>query len=83
MTVKEFYTMEKVFQGRPSNFKQLATSDLMVEGVVYNCSARIEKNEHGYPEAMGNVTEQGLLRFLMDVGVQCYDTLLQKKSYIL
>lgn len=32
---------------------------------------------------MGNVTEQGLLRFLMDVGVQCYDTLLAKVNYTL
>jgi hypothetical protein len=29
----------------------------MAEGVLYNCSARIEKNDRGEQEAMGNVTE--------------------------
>jgi len=67
MTVKEFYTMEQVFVGRPANFKQLRTADLLAEGVLYNCSARIEKNERGEQEPKGNVTEQGILRFLMDV----------------
>ena len=47
MTVKEFYTMDTVFTGRPSNFRDLVTADLMAEGVLYNCSARLEKNERG------------------------------------
>jgi magnesium-transporting ATPase (P-type) len=55
----------------------------LAEGVLYNCSARIEKNERGDQEPMGNVTEQGLLRFLMDVGVPCFDTLLAKDKYTL
>jgi hypothetical protein len=50
----------------------------MGEGVIYNCSARIEKNDRGELEPMGNVTEQGLLRFLMDVGVTCFETLIAK-----
>lgn len=47
MTVKEFYTLDTVYQGRPSNFKDLPTAELMSEGVLYNCSARIERNEKG------------------------------------
>lgn len=56
MTVKEFYTMEQVFKDRPPNFKQLATAELLAEGVLYNCSARIEKKE-GVEVPAGNVTE--------------------------
>lgn len=67
MTVKEFYTMDTVFQGRPSNFRDLKTAELMAEGVLYNCSARIERNDRGEQEPKGNVTEQGLLRCLMDL----------------
>ena len=69
--------------GRPANFKSLKTSELLAESVLYNCSARIEKNENGEMECLGNVTEQGLLRFLMDVGVPCYESLLAKISNIL
>ena len=83
MTVKEFYTMDTVFQGRPANFKDLATADLMAEGVLYNCSARIERNDRGEQEPKGNVTEQGLLRCLMDLHVPCMDTLLAKDQYTL
>lgn len=43
--------------GRPSNFRQLKTSDFLYEGVIYNCSARIEKTPKGDLEALGNVTE--------------------------
>lgn len=57
MTIKEFYTLDQVYVGRPANFKQLSTSDLLAECVLYNCSARIEKNTRGELEALGNVTE--------------------------
>jgi magnesium-transporting ATPase (P-type) len=57
MTVKEFYTLGQIFVGRPANFKQLKSSELLSESVLYNCSARIEKNDRGEMEPMGNVTE--------------------------
>jgi magnesium-transporting ATPase (P-type) len=82
MTVREFYTMEQVFSDRPSNFKQLPTAELLAEGVLYNCSARIEKKE-GVEVPAGNVTEQGLLRFLMDMKVPCMNTLINKDKSIL
>ena len=34
--------------------------------MLYNCSARIEKDENGHPEPKGNCTEQGLIKFLLD-----------------
>jgi P-type E1-E2 ATPase len=67
MTVKEFYTLDQVYQGRPGNFKNLKTSQLLTEGVLFNCSARIERGDHGKFVPKGNCTEQGLINFLMDV----------------
>ena len=83
MTVREFYTMEQVFNDKPANFKSLHTADLLAEGVLYNCSARIEKNEQGQMAPAGNVTEQGLLRFLMDLQVPCMQILKDKPDTIL
>lgn len=83
MTVREFYTMEQVFKDRPSNFNKLHTADLMAEGVLYNCSARIERNEKGEEVPAGNVTEQGLLRCLMDLKVPCMKVLLEKDQHVL
>ena len=34
--------------------------------MLYNCSARIEKDGNGNPEPKGNCTEQGLIKFLLD-----------------
>lgn len=82
MTVREFYTMEQVFTDRPANFKQLATAELLAEGVLYNCSARIEKKD-GVETPAGNVTEQGLIRFLMDVKVPCMNILVNKDAHLL
>jgi Ca2+ transporting ATPase len=67
MTVREFYTMEQVFNDRPANFKSLHSATLLGEGVLYNCSARIEKTPEGKSVPAGNVTEQGLIRFLLDL----------------
>jgi len=83
MTVKEFYTMDTVHTGRPSNFNELATSKLMAEGVVYNCSARIERDDKGSLDPKGNPTECGLLRCLMELGVNCMDPLLKKEKFTL
>jgi len=47
MTVMKFYTLEETFTA--SDIKSLSsevkTHELLVEGVLYNCSARIERNE--------------------------------------
>jgi len=44
MTVREFYSMDQVFNDKPSNFSTMHTATLLAEGVLYNCSARLEKN---------------------------------------
>ena len=83
MTVKEFYSMDMILQGRPSNFGSLSTAELLIEGVLYNCSARIEKNDEGLYEPKGNVTEVGLIKFLLDLKVDCLKYLLEKERFIL
>lgn len=83
MTVREFYTMEQVFKDRPNNYKSLHTASLLAEGVLYNCSARIELDDKGNQVPAGNVTEQGLIRFLMDLNVPCQKILAGKPDQIL
>jgi len=68
MSVKELYTLDDVFVGRPANFAQLRTAGLIQQGVLFNCSARIER-EDGHFVPKGNCTEQGILRYLMELGV--------------
>lgn len=55
----------------------------MTQGVLFNCSARIEKTKEGFYEPMGNCTEQGLIRYLQSVGVTVQDVIRQKEDRIL
>ena len=82
MSIKEFYTLDQVYTGRPANFRDLKTADLLAQGVLFNCSARIEKDEGKYVPK-GNCTEQGLIRFLMEVNVPAYEVIRQKENHIL
>ena len=82
MSVKQIYLNDQVFQGRPSNFNSLQSAELLSEGVLFNCSARIEL-DNGHPTPKGNVTEQGLIRFLMDVGINAQHLLASKEDRIL
>lgn len=52
MTVKEFYTSGKVFDRIPSKVEEIASGELLSQGILYNCSARMEGKE-----TKGNVTE--------------------------
>lgn len=55
-------------------------AQLMAEGVLYNCSARIERNKDGELTTMGNCTEQGLLKFLMEVGIDANSIIKRKEG---
>lgn len=83
MTVMEFYTMEKVHDRSATYFKELQTHKLITEGVLFNCSARIEKNEEGKDITKGNSTEQGIIKFLMDMNMPAYDLIKKKEDNIL
>jgi len=55
----------------------------MTEGVLFNCSARIEKNESGAFEPKGNCTEQGLIKYLQRAGIAAHDVIREKEGKIL
>lgn len=74
MSVKAFYTAEQVFDVLPKDLSAVKTADLMYEGVLFNCSARVEM-DHGKPVPKGNCTEVGLINFLQDVKISAYDVL--------
>ena len=83
MSVREIYFNEQIYSGRPSHFNSLTNADKLIESVLFNCSARIERNWMGDFEAKGNCTEQGLIKFLMEVGVDAYHLIRQKDERIL
>lgn len=83
MSVREFYTMDQVFVNRPANFKKFKVADLLSEGVLFNCSARIERDDNGKYVPKGNCTEQGLIRFLMELSVPAEEIIREKENNIL
>jgi magnesium-transporting ATPase (P-type) len=54
---------------------------LLAEGVLYNCSAYVERNEAGKWEAKGDCTEQGLINFFLKNDVQC-DAMINSKNKV-
>ena len=69
MTVKEIYLADQIHAGRMESLATIPSSDLLVEGILFNCSARIEKNDAGALEVKGNCTEQGLIRYLFECNI--------------
>lgn len=70
MTVQQMYVNDQVVIGRPVNFSQAYKSaEMMIQGVLFNCSARIEKAPNGRLEPKGNCTEVGLIKYLMAAGI--------------
>lgn len=74
MTVRGLYTMDQMFIEPQTfdrmKFQDLGNKDLMVEGVLYNCSAHTEVDKRtGNPIAVGNASEQGIIRFFIDNGI--------------
>lgn len=83
MSVKAIYLNDQVVEGRQADkFNALQSAQLLTEGVLFNCSARVEKNLFGVFEPKGNVTEQGMIRFLQDMGVKAHDVIRQKEDRI-
>ena len=60
--------------------QSLANRELLGQGVLFNCSARVEKDEMGNLEAKGNCTEQGLIKFLLNKHCPAQDILQSKAS---
>jgi magnesium-transporting ATPase (P-type) len=83
MTVKEIYFLDQVYTGVPSHLSSLPRNDLLSEGVLFNCSARIERDESGNVTTAGNCTEQGLIKYLLEAGVHAENLLRQKEDRVL
>ena len=84
MTVKQFYTSEQIYSGRPRDFKELPSAELLTKGVLFNCSARVEVDPISKKlVTKGNCTEQGLINFLIEIGVDVVNVLRQKEDRIL
>jgi hypothetical protein len=60
MTVKGLYTCDTIYANQNldnTKLGDLPNKDLLAQGVLYNCSARVEKNDIGELVALGNCTE--------------------------
>jgi P-type E1-E2 ATPase len=70
MTVQQVYLNDQVIVGRPNKFSQTyKSSQLVTQGVLFNCSARIEKSASGQLEPKGNCTEVGIIKYLIKAGI--------------
>lgn len=86
MSVQEIYINDQIVKGRVRGLTvdQYASADLFVQGVLWNCSARIERDHHtGVLEPKGNCTEIGLIRYLMSAGISVQDIIREKEGKIL
>jgi Ca2+ transporting ATPase len=88
MKVNCYYTAGQMFANSKDN--TLVSSEhnynllnLIVEGVLYNCDARIEMTDKAMYEPVGNGTECGMLRFLQKNNVPVHDMLKRKVGKII
>ena len=85
MTVRGLWAQDTIFMnGNIDNLQleTLASRDLLAQGVLFNCSARVEKDASGKLEARGNCTEQGLINFLLAKKIPAMQ-LLEQKAQVL
>lgn len=70
------------------NMMDTTYGDKIAQSVLYNSSAFVEEKENPLtkklePTAVGNVTECGLINYLLRSGVNCEEIIAQRKSRIL
>ena len=84
MTVMEAYFQDEIVQGKANPALQHSPIvDLVGESVIYNCSATIQENKKtGQKEAIGNVTEVGIINYLLASNYNCEEMLRQKEQSI-
>lgn len=81
MTVMEFYMEDDIVPGSKNPALQnSSSSELIAEGVLYNCSATIEVKDDGSKQTIGNVTEIGLINYLVGAGIDAESMLKMKKN---
>lgn len=64
MKVMQYYTNDTV-QDAAANPGDNKINSIVIESLIYNCSAHQEVDSHGNKVAKGNPTEVGILTFLM------------------
>ena len=81
MTVVAVYHEQVVTEGKTyPGLKSLNSCTLLCQSVLWNCSAYVEQVKDQLT-AKGNVSEVGMINFLMDSGIQVKE-ILESKSQI-
>jgi P-type Ca2+ transporter type 2B len=81
MSVKGLWTLDKIHQNEnldSLDVQALVNKELLAQGILFNCSARIERSDTGLLDVKGNCTEQGCIRFLIKKGYQTLEIQEQK-----
>jgi P-type Ca2+ transporter type 2B len=72
MTVMEGFFENAIFEGTTNaSVKSLSTGELIAHAICYNSSAFIETSESGQKKTKGNVTEVGIIDYLIRAGFNC------------
>jgi Ca2+ transporting ATPase len=83
MTVMEAYLEDSIVASqRNPALKGSAIAELVGEGIVFNSTATIEQKDDGSKETIGNVTECGLLNYLVDAGFDVEEKLKERRNDI-
>ncbi len=89
MTVKQVYVNNDIVDAEPNSLETIGkeTADILIETVLFNCSARIEINNDPEINAKyvtkGNCTERGLLHYFMDCNTPVFDLIKNKDGNVL
>ena len=83
MTVMEAYLEDSIVASqRNPALKGSAIAELVGEGIVFNSTATIEQKDDGSKETIGNVTECGLLNYLVEAGFDVEEKLKERRNDI-
>jgi P-type E1-E2 ATPase len=70
MTVQALYLNGVVTNGDKNiGLVNSKNKNILAESVIYNCSAFVETETNGAKVVKGNVTEVGLIKYLMSSGI--------------
>lgn len=70
MTVQALYLNATITNGdKNTSLISNKNKNILAESVIYNCSAFVETETNGAKVVKGNVTEVGLIKYLMSSGI--------------
>jgi len=79
MKVEKVYFCERKGEKIPETVDQ----SLVAHCVLFNCSARIERDDNNKRKVLGNVSEVGLINYLIDQGVDAESIIREKEDKII